>query len=81
MEEIIINEINGRNIIATLVAVNKQISITDFDFIANPHLSTFNNRIIVKIILGNTNGLSGSTKACEIMLDVINRNLFIKHLN
>jgi len=81
MEEININEINGRNIIATLINGNNQISITDFDFIANPHLSTFNNRIVVKIILGNTNGLSGSIQACEIFFDVINRNLFVQLLN
>jgi hypothetical protein len=78
MEEIIINEIIGSNIIATLVKGNTKMSITNFDLIANPHLITFDNRIFVKIILGNTNEPSNNTQACEILLDVINRNLFAK---
>ncbi len=81
MEEIIINEIIASNIIAILVKENTKMSITNFDLIANPHLITYDNRIFVKIILGNTNGPSNNIQACEILLDVINRNLFVKLLD
>lgn len=78
MNEIMIKEIDGNKIIATDLISKTDIVITDFVLFAEPKLLTFDSRILIKIILGNTKYLSNVNQACEIFIDLINRNQFVK---
>jgi hypothetical protein len=77
MKEIMIKEIDGNNIIATDLISKTDIVITDFALFAEPKLLTFDSRILIKIILGNTKYLSNVNQACELFIDLISRNQFI----
>lgn len=78
MKEIIINKIEGSRITATDLISKSDFVITDFVLYAEPKLLTFDSRFLIKIILGNTKYLTNVNQACEIFIDLINRNQFVK---
>lgn len=73
-----IKEIDGNKIIATDLITKTDIVIADFVLFSEPKLLTFDSRILIKKILGNTKYLSNVNQECEIFIDLISRNQFIK---